>query len=109
LVAQAGVGGGQRRHGVVLVFALRVGLEHALGTVGRGHVGGAAQVVQGDVEIVAGEDVAQVGHARAGVLGVTAVRVALGDDLEVVVRLLRGGQVAPARGGAPNLLQEHGV
>src|SRR5207342_3765368 len=67
------------------------------------------QVVQGDVEIVAGEDVAQVGHAGAGVLGVTAVRVALGDDLEVVVRLLRGGQVATARVEAPYLLQEYGV
>ena len=56
-----------------------------------------------------GEQIAQFAHARHRVGGVTRIRIALGDDLEVVEGLLRRGEVAAARVEFPHPLQKYGV
>ena len=109
LVAEPGVAFGEGGDGVVLVGRLRVAFQQALGAADGRQPGAAAHVVERGVHLVAREHVAQRDHALARVVGVAAVREARGDDAEVVVGLLRGGEVAAAGVEAPHALQEHGV
>src|SRR5690606_5533648 len=97
LAAQAGVGRGQHRHRVVLLFALPVGLAQALGALDGGHQRIATRDVQRDLDLVPGEHVAQHGHALARVVGVAAVGVAVDQGVEVGERLVGRGQVEIGR------------
>jgi hypothetical protein len=92
------VGVGRREDGdrIVLVRGLRVGFEQVLGASHGRHVRATTQVIQGRLQFMAREQVAQPGHPIARIGGVAAVGVALGDGLEIVVRLHRRGQVAAA-------------
>ncbi|MNV26973.1 hypothetical protein D3C71_1181050 [compost metagenome] len=109
LVAQVGVGLAQGGHGVVLERALRVVLQQEVGAASSRDVRLAAQVVQGVVQLILGEHVAQGDHPLARIGGVAAVRVALGDDGEIGIGLARARQVTAARVQRPDAAQEDRV
>ena len=109
LVAQVGVGLAEQSHCVVLEGALRVGLQQVVGAANHGHPGATAGVVQRIVQLMLGENVAQFDHALARIGGIAAVRVALGDDVEIGIGLARGRQIAAARVQRPYAAQENRI
>ncbi|MCY1442537.1 hypothetical protein D9M71_589120 [compost metagenome] len=67
--------------------------HHVAAAVGGGDVGLALEVVVRHVHFIGGQQVAQVDHARLGVRGVAAVRVAAGELGELVVGVAGGARV----------------